>query len=82
MSTTNDLKVAIRYGATGDNCILLKLRTRSSMERGADLTYLSAFPGEREFLFKPLTFLQPVGAPKKLTLAGRAIVVIDVEPRV
>ena len=82
MSTTNDLKVAIRYGATGDECILLKLRTRSSMERGADLTYLSAFPGEREFLFKPLTFLQPVGAPKKLTLAGRAIVVIDVEPRV
>ena len=52
------------------------------MERGADLSYLSAFPGEREFLFKPLTFLQPVGAPKKLTLAGRAIVVIDVEPRV
>ena len=68
--------------STSQRGVLLRVRTNSSMERGADLTYLSAFPGEREFLFKPLTFLQPVGAPKKLTLAGRAIVVIDVEPRV
>ena len=52
------------------------------MERGADLPYLSAFPGEREYLFKPLTYLQPMGAAKNVTLAGRSIVVIDVSPRV
>merc|ERR1711924_142421 len=43
MSTTTDVKVAILYSMS-DNCILLKLLTKSSMERGADLRFLSAFP--------------------------------------
>ena len=80
MSTTTDVKVAIQYSMS-DNCILFKLLTKSSMERGADLAFLSAFPGESEVLFKPLTYLQPIGAPKKITLAGKPITVIDVEPR-
>ena len=80
MSTTTDVKVAIQYSMS-DNCILFKLLTKSSMERGADLRFLSAFPGESEVLYKPLTYLQPVGAPKKIELAGRPITVIEVEPR-
>ncbi len=64
-----------------DNCILFKLLTKSSMERGADLRFLSAFPGESEVLYKPLTYLQPVGLPKKIRLAGKPITVIEVEPR-
>ena len=31
------------------------------MERGADIAFLSAFPGEREVLFPPLTYLKPTG---------------------
>ena len=82
ISTTSDLTIAIRYGTVGSSCVLLKLLTRSSMERGADIAFLSAFPRESECLFKPLTFLQPVGRPKEITLAGRAVTVIEVEPRV
>ena len=53
------------------------------MERGADLTFLSAFPGEREFLYPPLTYLQPVGParPQKATLAGANFLVLEVEPK-
>ena len=29
-------------------------------QRGADISFLSAFPAEKEFLFPPLTFLHPV----------------------
>jgi len=40
-------------------------RTRSHppephSQRGADISFLSAFPAEKEFLFPPLTFLYPV----------------------
>ena len=58
-STTADIHIALSYSASA-NGVLLRLRTRSSMERGADLTFLSCFPGEKEYLFPPLTYLQPV----------------------
>ena len=56
MSTTSDIGVALSYSASSQG-VLFRLRTHSSMERGADLTFLSAFPGERECLFPPLTYL-------------------------
>ena len=82
MSTTADLHIAVAYSASKQG-ILLRLRTASSMERGADLTFLSAFPGEREFLFPPLTYLQPIkpAVVKPITLAGAAFSVVDVEPK-
>ena len=49
-------------------------------ERGADISFLSAFPGEREYLFPPLTYLQPTGKTA-MTLNGVAYVVLQVEPR-
>jgi hypothetical protein len=47
MSTTFDLKTAVKYSASRD-AVLLRLRTSNFLMRGADITYLSAFPGERE----------------------------------
>ena len=87
MSTTTDLKVAVQY-SLGQSSLLFKLNAPSFMERGADLTFLSAFPDEREILFPPLTYLRPTG--KKLTLdfalAGSAsgsvkYTVVEVEPK-
>ena len=53
------------------------------MERGADLTFLSAFPGEKEYLYPPLTYLQPVKPARlqKATLAGANFLVLEVEPK-
>jgi hypothetical protein len=50
MSTTAELAVAARYSASR-SCVLLRLNTKSFIERGADLSYLSAFPAESEVLF-------------------------------
>ena len=69
MSTTTSLEVAVRYSASACS-VLLKLETANFRERGADLTFLSAFPNEKEVLYPPLTHL--AGAPlavKHLTLS-------------
>lgn len=83
MSTTSDLGVALSYSASGHG-VIFRLRTHSSMERGADLTFLSCFPGERECLFPPLTYLQPVRSDKgnqTVQLAGTTFTFVDVEPK-
>ena len=82
MSTTSSIQIALSYSASKEG-VLFRLRTNSSMERGADLTFLSCFPGEREYLFPPLTYLQPVKPVKKktVTLAGATFTVIEVEPK-
>jgi len=57
---TANLKVALKYSQEGDSSVLLWLRTQSFMDRGVDLTWISAFPHEREFLFSPLSYMQSV----------------------
>ena len=46
MSTTSDLTVALKYSESRGHRLLFKIRTESFMERGADIAFLSAFPGE------------------------------------
>jgi hypothetical protein len=84
MSTTSDLEVALRYAvdlSTSGSVLLLRLRTSSFMERGADLTFVSAFPGEAEVLYPPLTYLQVKNSPRKHMLPnGIEVTVIDTVP--
>ena len=83
MSTTHDLRVALEYSSSvGANSLLFHLRTKSSMERGADLAFLSAFQRESESLYKPLTYLQPTGQTHTVQLLGQSFSVVEVEPRV
>ena len=56
------------------------LRAQSFMQRGADLTFLSAFPAEREYLFPPLTYLQPTGKVVEVVQGGSIFTVVEVEP--
>jgi hypothetical protein len=65
MSTTGDLRVAAHFSA-GKESLLFKLTPPSFMEHGANLQWVSAFPEECEYLYPPLTFLQPTG--KKQTV--------------
>jgi len=60
MSTTTDVSVAISYAIKKDtrSALLFRFVTRNNLERGADVQWLSMFPGESETLFPPLTFLQ------------------------
>ena len=80
MSTTADLNVAVRYSMSA-NSVLLRLASSSFIKCGADISYLSAFPAESEYLYPPLSFLQSTGArPIRIRVKGRTFLVVDVEP--
>ena len=85
MSTTSDLSVALRYSAsrtmTSDH-VLLRLITDSFYDRGPNVSFLSAFPNEAEYLFPPLTYLQPTGRTETVAACGMSYQVVDVKPRV
>jgi hypothetical protein len=67
MSTTTDLEVAVRYSIS-QNCLLFKIAVRDFMSMGAELKWISAFPGEAEVLYPPLTFLKPTGRFQSMTV--------------
>ena len=79
MSTTRELDVAVRYSASACS-VLLKLETSNFRERGADLSFLSAFPGEAEVLYPPLTHLAPIRSQEVKTVEGVSFTVIEVRP--
>jgi hypothetical protein len=83
MSTTSEAAVAVAYGASSCS-LLFKVATSSFMDRGADLTWCSAFPSESEFLFPPLTYLQPTGRREVVDVrvvgATHQFTVIEVAP--
>jgi len=70
----------MQYSAS-PQAVLLRLVTEDFMTRGPDISFLSAFPGEGEYLFPPLTYLSPTGATEKLEVDDAVYTVIDVKPR-
>ena len=60
--------------------LLFKLSTKSFLQRGAELTFLSAFPAEAEVLLPPLTYLRPTGRKLELSVQELRFTVIEVEP--
>ena len=60
MSTTRDLGVAVRYSLSAHS-LIFKILVPDFISLGADLQWLSAFPGEAEMLYPPLTYLRPTG---------------------
>ena len=80
MSTSLDVHVAVQY-AMSEHPLLLKLVTKSFMQRGANMKPFSCFPSEREMLFSPMTFLRPTGSVAHLRFEeGVTITVVEVEP--
>ncbi len=84
MSTTMDLRVAVRYSLSRQS-LLFKIVAPSFMSLGAELQWLSAFPGEAEVLFPPLTFLKPTGRTDRVDAVdcdGRPVnfTVVEVTP--
>ena len=79
MSTTSSLKVAMQYLAS-ENSLLLRVITKNFMVRGPEISFLSAFPEEQEFLFPPLTYIEPVGKSQTMRVDDATFTVIDVHP--
>ena len=79
MSATEDPKVALLYARSEATALLFRLVVPSFMSLGSDLTWLSAFPHEREFCYPPLTFLRPLGALSEFEHGGVRYTVVDCE---
>lgn len=78
MSTTLVQDVAVDF-AFSRAPMLLKLETKDFMSRGADITFLSVYPGESETLFPPLTFLRPI-ARETVAIKGKQYLLVRCEP--
>ena len=79
MSTTTNLEIATRYARGADTALLFRLRSTTFMNLGCDLTELSAFPHEKEYLYPSLTFLQPTGVTHTLVHNGATYTVVEAE---
>ena len=53
-STTTDREVAVRYASSGKVGMIFEIQM-GIVDRGAELEWLSQYPGEREICFAPLT---------------------------
>jgi hypothetical protein len=60
MSTTTDMSVAVNY-CLSHHSLIFKIVSPDFMSMGAEVQWLSAFPGEAEILYPPLTYLKPSG---------------------
>ena len=87
MSTTSNLEVALKYALRGTSATLFLFKTDMYLDRGADISWLSCFPAENEYLYRPVTTLLPqkkaVNTPKlyKYCLDGTKITVLEVKPK-
>ena len=73
MSTTSDKKVAMEYAAgSGKQGIVFEIQM-GMLDRGADLSWISQYPHEREILFAPLT-----GCEAASTRVEGSVLVVDV----
>jgi 5-hydroxyisourate hydrolase-like protein (transthyretin family) len=60
MSTTADRNVAVQYSGVRDKkpqASIMEIRP-NAVDRGADISEFSQYPGEREFLFVPMSYVQ------------------------
>jgi hypothetical protein len=63
MSTTADRKVAVQYSGVKDKkpqASIMEIRP-NAVDRGADISDFSQYPGEKEFLFVPMSYVQGQG---------------------
>eukprot|EP00961_Rhodomonas_salina_P207719 2803540-Rhodomonas_salina.1 len=79
MSTSSDIGVAAHYARCRGRSLLFRIVTRNKLQRGAELQWLSGFPGEAEVLFAPLTYMQPTGRSQTISVAGCTFAVVEVE---
>jgi hypothetical protein len=82
MSATRDSKVAagyaIRNGQTS-RALLFKIVTDNNLQRGANLDWVSMFPGEKETLYPPLVFMQATGETETNVIGDVTLDVVEIK---
>ena len=81
MSTSLKEATAIDFAKDSRAPMIIKLETKDFMSRGADISFLSVYPGESEVLFPPLTFLRPIAKETKTVVKkGKKYLMVRCEP--
>lgn len=61
MSTTSNRDVAFQYASSGGAGMIFEIQM-GMIDKGADLSWISQYPSERELCFPPLTGMEVVGS--------------------
>ena len=59
--------------------LVFKFETTDFTTRGADISFLSVYPGEQEALYQPLTYLRSVKTETE-AVGGKSMLVATVQP--
>eukprot|EP00960_Hanusia_phi_P043933 756354-Hanusia_phi.AAC.2 len=78
LSTTEDMKVAIQYAGRGRQPTVFEI-TCGAIDRGADLEFLSQYPGEKEMLYPPLSYLEVTKRPRIEQIQGQLVRVLQMK---
>ena len=81
MSTTDDLATAVQF-CMSKRSLIFCIQTKNKLQRGVDMWWISAFPGESEILFPPLTYLQPTGRRQIVEIDGMHFTIVEVSPTI
>lgn len=78
LSTSASQQVAVQFAASYLP-LVFKFETKDFTSRGADIAWLSVYPGEAEALYPPLTYLRSIKAENEL-IGEMTVLVATVEP--
>lgn len=77
--STSVSKIKIGEYAKSEHPLILRVVPTTFMERGSDISWLSLYPGEKEVLYPPLTYLETIRRRRIKNSKGW---VIDVRPHI
>ena len=78
LSTSASKDVAVNF-AVSELPLVFKFETTDFTSRGADISFLSVYPGEQEALYPPLTYLRSVKTETE-DVGGKSMLVATVQP--
>ena len=74
MSASTDRGVAVGFAVS--KCpLVLRIEADNFMSRGANVAFLSVYPKEKEVLYPPLTYLQPIDSSSEWVNGALALIV-------
>ena len=79
VSTTESKDVAVAF-AESELPLVFKFESTDFTSRGAHVSFLSAFPNEKEVLYPPLTYMRSMGQPTMEDVGGVQVLVFTVQP--
>ena len=75
MSTSSALRVVADY-ASSSTPLLFRIQVDSPMELGAEVSWVSLYPGESEWLYPPLSFIKPMFVQEVKGVPGSKVVTV------